>query len=328
MIDAKIYFERDCDRSVLQSKRIAVVGYGSQGRAFALNLRDSGCDVTVLLRPESLSADTAAGEKVAVAELGAATGFEIIILAFPDHEQPEFYDGYFSGDTKARQFVLLHGSNFHFRNIAFRSNHDVVLVAPHGPGNDLRDNYLNGSGMSCFLAVGQDASGKAKATGLAVAASVGAGKAGIYETTFEDETIGDLFGEQTLLVGGLAGLTDAVFRTMVDKGIPPANAYLETIKQLRLLATMIERFGPAGMVERVSKTAAFGSLLAMPSLFDQLFQQRLEAIFYAIKGGEFNKLLAEEAQNGFQMYDGLLRLMKQRESQKVSEEFSTNENEQ
>ncbi|MGB5107109.1 MAG: ketol-acid reductoisomerase [Candidatus Zixiibacteriota bacterium] len=328
MIDSKVYFETDCDRSVLKDKRIAVVGYGSQGRAFVLNLRDSGCDVSVLLRLDSSSGDAATGEGVKVDVLTSITDFDVIIFAFPDHEQPSLYYEFFSNDAAMRHFVLLHGSNFHFGNIAFRENHDVILVAPHGPGSDLRENYLDGSGLSCFLAVGQDSSTHAKAIGLALAASIGAGKAGIFETTFKDETIGDLFGEQTLLVGGMAGLTDAVFRTMVDKGIPPANAYLETIKQLRLLAAMIEKFGPAGMIERVSKTAGFGSLLAIPSLFDQLFQQRLEAIFYAIRGGEFNQLLTEEAQNGFQMYDGLLRLMKQRESQKISEEFSNKENEQ
>ncbi len=322
MSEPRIYFERDCDRSLLKKKRIAVVGYGSQGRAFALNLRDSGCSVTVLLRQSSYARDVAVGEGIKAGDLGDVIDFEIIVFAFPDHEQPAFYDQYLGNDTEQRTFVFLHGSNFHFGNIMFQRTHDVVLIAPHGPGHDVRAKYLDGSGLSCFFAVGQDVSGSAKPIGLAVAEAIGAGKAGIYETTFHDETIGDLFGEQTLLVGGLAGLTDSVFRTMIDQGIPEHNAYLETIKQLRLLAAMIEKHGPAGMISNVSKTAAFGSLLAMPSLFDQTFQQRLEAIFYAIEDGEFNKLLLEEASNGFQTHDRLLRLIMERQSQKVSEQFA------
>ncbi len=325
MSDLKVHYSQDCDRGVLKNRQIAVVGYGSQGRAFALNLRDSGCDVTVLLRRHSASRDIAAKEGAKIGELSEIAEFNIIILALPDHEQPAIYEEYFAADDEIRIFVFLHGSNFHFRNIAFGENHGVILVAPHGPGRDLRENYLNGTGLSCFLAIGQDVANTARPVGLALADALGAGNAGIYETTFHDEAVGDLFGEQTLLVGGLAGLTDAVFRTMVDKGIPPANAYLETIKQLKLLAAMIEQHGPAGMIERVSKTAAFGSLLAMPSLFDQTFQQRLEAIYYAIEGGQFNQLLLEEAKNDFQMYEGLLNLVKQRLSQKISEQFQPGE---
>lgn len=325
MSNPKVYFSKDCDRSVLTDQRIAVVGYGSQGRAFALNLRDSGCDVTVLLRRQSKSREVAAKDGAKHGELADLFDFNIVVLALPDHEQPALYEEFFASDDAQRNFVMLHGSNFHFKNIAFPENHGVILVAPHGPGRDLRASYLNGPGLACFLAIGQDVAGMSKPIGLAIADAIGAGKAGIYETNFHDETVGDLFGEQTLLVGGLAGLTDAVFRTMVDKGIPPANAYLETIKQLKLLAAMIEEHGPAGMIERVSKTAAFGSLLAMPSLFDDTFQRRLEAIYYAIEGGQFNQLLLEEAKNDFQMYESLMNLVKQRVSQTASDKFKKTE---
>lgn len=325
MTEVRVYRDSDCDRSVLENKRIAVVGYGSQGRAFARNLSDSGCDVTVHLRDDSGSRERVAKDGLRMESITAVAGFEIVILAFPDHEQPEFYDHYFANHNENRVFVLLHGSNFHFGNIVFYRNHDVILIAPHGPGTDLRDNYVSGTGLSCFFAIGQDASGMAKSLGLALASAIGAGKAGIYETTFHDETVGDLFGEQTLLVGGLAGLTDAVFRTLVDKGIPPVNAYLETIAQLRLLSTMIEKHGPGGMIARVSKTAAFGSLLAMPSLFDETFHQRLEAIYYAIEGGEFNQLLRDEAKSGFRDFEGLMKLMMERKSQKITEQFAKDE---
>ncbi len=318
----RVFHSADCDRSQIVGKRIGVIGYGSQGRAFALNLRDSGCTVRVLLRGESRSLDAARAEGCAVASLEDAAVCEIVILAIPDHEQAAVYDRFLRSAARPLTIVLLHGSNFHFKNVAFRAQDDVVLVAPHGPGRDLRDKYLDGSGLSCFVACGQDTSGTALSTALAVADAIGAGKAGIHETTMAAETIGDLFGEQTLLVGGLAGLTDAVFRTMVDKGISPENAYLETIKQLRLLAAMIEEHGPAGMIERVSKTAGYGSLLAMPSLFDDVFMKRLEAIYYAIESGEFNRLLQEEAAAGFETFRQLLAIVARRESQKVSEQFN------
>ncbi len=318
----RVFHSADCDRSLLVGKRIGVIGFGSQGRAFALNLRDSGCDVRVLLRAGSRSTGAARTDGSAVAGLEEAAVCEIVILAIPDHEQAAVYDRFLKSAARPLTIVLLHGSNFHFKNVLFRSQDDVILVAPHGPGRDLRENYLNDSGLSCFVACGQDTSGIALSTALAIADAIGAGRAGIYETTMAAEAIGDLFGEQTLLVGGLAGLTDAVFRTMVDKGISPENAYLETIKQLKLLAAMIEAHGPAGMIERVSKTAGYGSLLAMPSLFDDVFMKRLEAIYYAIESGEFNRLLQEEAAEGFETFRQLLAIVARRESQKVTEQFN------
>jgi len=321
MSSLRVFYSADCSRAALDGKRIGVIGHGSQGRAFALNLKDSGCEVTVHVREGSKSRALAASEGLPVADLARTADCDIVIFALPDHEQPSVYDKYLRTVSRPQTIVLLHGSNFHFKNIAFRSSDDVVLVAPHGPGRDLRENYVNGSGLSCFIAVGQDASGRAQATTLAIADAIGAGTAGIYETTIAAETIGDLFGEQTLLVGGLAGLTDAVVRTMLDRGLSPENAYLETIKQLRLLAAMIEAHGPAGMIARVSRTAGYGSLLAMPSLFDDVFMKRLEAIYYAIESGQFNQLLRDEAAAGFTTYQQLLDIVSRRASQQISDQF-------
>jgi ketol-acid reductoisomerase len=196
-----------------------------------------------------------------------------------------------------------------------------VLLAPHGPGRDLRDNYVQGKGLSCFLAVAQDASGRALKTGLSLAAAIGADNAGIYETTFEHETLGDLFGEQTLLVGGLAGLTMAVFQTMINNGIPPENAYLETVYQLRMLASMIEEHGPAGMIEQVSKTAACGSLESMQTLFGRQFGERLQGIFGDIESGEFNKRLMADASKGFPILKQLLGAAREDPCQKTAAKF-------
>lgn len=321
MSSLRVYHATDCNRAALDGKRIGVIGYGSQGRAFALNLHDSQCEVTVHLREGSKSRALAAADGLQVADLASAADCDIVILAIPDHEQPAVYAKYLRTGSRPQTIVLLHGSNFHFENIAFRNSDNVVLIAPHGPGRDLRDNYLNGSGLSCFIAVGHNASGHAQTTALAIADAIGAGTAGIYETTFAAETIGDLFGEQTLLVGGLVGLTDAVVRTMLDRGLAPENAYLETIKQLKLLAAMIETHGPAGMIARVSKTAGYGSLLAMPSLFDDVFMKRLEAIYYAVESGQFNQLLRDEAAAGFTTYQQLLDIVSHRASQQISDQF-------
>jgi ketol-acid reductoisomerase len=329
MAPLKVYHTADCDRTLILNRQITVVGYGSQGRAFALNLSDSGCNVQVALRDDSPSRQRVYADKLPLRSFGSVGKSDIIVFAFPDHEQPEFYRSYLL-DTggQIKTIVFLHGLNVHFGNITFNSRHDVLLLAPHGPGADLRDRYLSGEGLSCFLAVGQDASGNAHATALALAAAIGADKAGIYETTFKDETLGDLFGEQTLLVGGLAGLTLSVFRTMVEHGLPPENAYLETVKQLKLLANMVEQHGPAGMVSRVSKTAAYGSLTAMPKLFDERFRTRLEELFHAIESGEFNRQLRTEATEGFPALNGLMRTLKGSICQQTSEHFKPTGSEQ
>ena len=329
MIKSKVYHTEDCEQSLLAGKTVCIVGYGSQGRAFALNLRDSSVKVIVALREASRSIGKARGEGCKVVTLDEAKNSDIIVFAIPDVQQPGLYRQYLTGgDDKARQIVFLHGSNYHFKNIDFEPTDDVVLVAPHGPGNELREQYLNRRGLSCFFAVGLDVSGKAQETGLALASAVGCGKVGIYETTFADETIGDLFGEQTLLVGGLAGLTEAVFNKLVDRGISRENAYLETVKQLKLLATMIDKYGPAGMIERVSKTAAFGSLGAIPDLFDKSFATRLDEIYDSIETGQFNRDLLQHAEKGFEEMRRLLEEMKARDCQKTCDEFHDSNNNQ
>ncbi len=307
MTVGSVYYAADCDRTLLDRRKISVVGYGSQGRAFCLNLAESGCNVAAVLRESSVSRPAADEDGIAVISPTECRDSDIIILAIPDHEQIGFYREYLQEQGNLKHaIVLLHGLNFHFRNIQFSEAEDVILVAPHGPGADLRRLYREGKGMSCFLAVGQDATGHAHGVGLAIADAVGCSRAGIHETTFEAETIGDLFGEQALLVGGLAGLTNAVVRLMLASGLPEKNVKLETVNQLRLLATMIERYGTAGMLERVSKTAALGSLEAMPRLFDKGFETQLRKLYRRIESGEFNRDLLADAATGFRRFETML----------------------
>jgi ketol-acid reductoisomerase len=323
MTPLQVFRETDCNPDHIRGRQITVVGFGSQGKAFALNLRDSGCNVQVALRDDSLSRQQVMAERLPLRAMTAVGKSDMVVLAIPDHEQPRFYQQYFSEkDRGNRMLVFLHGLNIHFSNIIPNSAYDVVLLAPHGPGRDLREKYVAGTGLSCFLAIAQDTSGRAREVALALASAIGASKAGVYETTFAHETMGDLFGEQTLLVGGLAGLTMSVFRTMIGRGIPPENAYLETVKQLHLLATMIEEHGPAGMIERVSKTAASGSLETMHKLFGKQFDHKLQEVYDDIASGEFNRRLMADADAGFPVLRKSLTAALQDECQRVTSEFS------
>ncbi len=322
MTTARVYRSGDCDLNIILKKQITIIGYGSQGQAFALNLRDSGCNVQVALRDNSPSRQQVLAERLPLRSLASVGKSDVIVFAIPDHEQPDFYRAHFpAADRSNRLLVFLHGLNIHFGNIVPSTGYDVVLLAPHGPGKDLRERYVKGSGLSCFLAVAQDASGKALPAGLSLAAAIGADKAGIHETTFEHETLGDLFGEQTLLVGGLAGLTTAVFETMIQNGIPAENAYLETVYQLRMLASMVEEYGPAGMIERVSKTAAYGSLESMQIVFDRQFRDHLQEIFGGIKSGDFNSRLMADAESGFPVLKQLLSAALNDRCQKITAKF-------
>jgi ketol-acid reductoisomerase len=323
MTPSRIYHSADCDPELIMKRQITVIGYGSQGRAFALNLRDSGCNVQVALRENSTSRQQVLSERLPLRSMAAVDKSDVVIFAIPDHEQPDLYRNHFPNEDRGnRTLVFLHGLNIHFGNIVPNPAYDVVLLAPHGPGKDLRDSYAQGNGMSCFIAVAQDASNRALRTGLSLAAAIGADKAGIYETTFEHETLGDLFGEQTLLVGGLAGLTTAVFQTMIENGIPPENAYLETVHQLRMLASMIEEYGPAGMIERVSRTAAYGSLESMKALFDRQFEDKLQEVYGDIKSGEFNRRLMVDAAKGFPVLKQLLSAAREDQCQRTAAKFS------
>lgn len=323
MSDARVFHTADCDPKLLSWKRIVIVGYGSQGRAWALNLRDSEADVSVALMPGSKSIPIAAANWVEPVELTAVKDADIVIFAFPDHEQVDFYETFLKDEPKPGQaLVFLSGMNIHFGNIKPAPEHDVILLAPHGPGGALREKYLSGEGLSCFLGIAQDSSGEALQVGLALAAALGCGDAGVYETTFKDEAIGDLFGEQALLVGGLAGMTMSAFDKLVEQGLPPRNAYLETVAQLKSLVELMERHGPVGMIENVSKTAAAGSLMAMLLIFSQDYDKALDKIYEFVASGEFNKFLQAEGKNRFAKTREMLEMLADDPCQKTVEEIN------
>lgn len=323
MPDPKVYHSADCDPELLSWKRVVIVGYGSQGRAWALNLRDSEADAQVALLPGSKSIKVAAADWVEPVELTAVKEADIVVFAFPDHEQVDFYETFLKDDPKQDQaIVFLSGLNIHFENIKPAPEQDIILLAPHGPGTTFRERYLSGEGLSCFLAVAQDYSGKALDVGLSLAAALGCSDAGIHETTFKDEAIGDLFGEQALLVGGLAGMTMSAFDKLVEAGLQPRHAYLETVAQLRSLVELMEKHGPVGLIENVSKTAAVGSLMAMLLIFSQDYDNAINKIYEFVESGEFNKFLQAEGKSKFAKTHEMLEMLRDDPCQKTVEEIN------
>jgi len=271
-------------------KTIAVIGYGSQGRAMALNLRDSGYDVAVGLRPRSKSRRKAAADGVSTITTvrQAAERGDLIAFAFPDHLHGRVYEKEMTGHLyKGATLLFLAGMSVHFGFVRPPDDCDVIMIAPHAPGVAMRQRYLSGESFSAFYAVHQNATGKAKATVLELAQALGIARSRLVETTFEYEALGDLFGEQAVLCGGLAMLLKLGFETLLKKGLPPENAYLEVVYQIDLLVDLVKKHGIEGMLSRISVAARYGSVEAARCIFDDSFAKRMEDVFDNIASGEF-----------------------------------------
>jgi ketol-acid reductoisomerase len=279
----------------LKKRRIAILGFGSQGRAQSLNLRDSGLSPIIGLLPKSKSIAAArkAGFKV-FRTPRAILKADIISVLIPDHRHKELFDSIDPADLDGRAFIFAHGLSVAFGLVKLPPSCDVILVAPHGPGVRLRELYLADRPFTCFRAVANDASGQAGKIARAYAAAIGCPPSNLFGSSFRDEAIGDIFGEQAVLCGGLTGLMEAGFETLVRHGLSPESAYLECIGQLDLLVDLIKKFGPAGMFERISKTAAFGSLRSKSILFDRGMKHKMESLYRQIESGGFARALVAE----------------------------------
>lgn len=293
----------------LSKYKIAILGYGSQGRAQALNLRDSGTTPLIGLPSSSKSrkAATEDGFTITTPERALRRG-DIIAVLIPDHKHKELFDRL--GKLRilsGKALIFAHGFSVAFGLVKPPSDCDVILIAPHGPGLRLRQNYLNGESFTAFRGIENDYSGKALQIARAYAAAIGCPEANLFPSTFKEEAVGDIFGEQAVLCGGLVGLMESGFDTLVKKGHSQDSAYLECIYQLDLLIDLVKRFGPAGMFDRISKTAAFGSLKRKEFLFDSGFRRKMEALYDDIQKGKFAKTLARESDRGLV---GLLRMLK------------------
>jgi ketol-acid reductoisomerase len=297
----RTWYERDADLALIRSKRVGVLGFGAQGRAHALNLRDSGVDVTVGLRPgspsreacEALGLETATPARI-------ASDCDVVMMLVPDQAQPAVYAEYLHetlGPGSALMFA--HGYNIHYGTIVPRSDLAVLMVAPLGIGDKVRDTYERGAGTPALLAVHADPRGDALQLGLSYAAANGHGRAGIIETSFSEETETDLFAEQAVLCGGLTHLITAAFDTLHEAGYPAELAYLSCLHEVKLMADMMHARGIAGMRRSISSTAEFGDYRCGPRIINASSRAAMRDMLAEIRSGEFARALAAEAEAGF-----------------------------
>jgi len=286
---ARIYYDEDADLGVLKGKKVAIIGFGSQGHAHALNLRDSGIDVVVGLRKDGKSWDKAVNSGLPVMETGkAAEAADMIMILVPDELQPAMYEKDIRPHmAQGKALAFAHGFNIHFHQIVPPENVDVVMIAPKGPGHIVRRMYEEGIGVPALVAVYQDATSSAKDIALAYAKGIGGTKAGVIETTFREETETDLFGEQVVLCGGTSELIRAGFDTLVEAGYQPEIAYFECLHELKLIVDLIYEQGISGMRYSISNTAEYGDITVGKRIITQETRQEMKRILDDIQTGRF-----------------------------------------
>ena len=306
----KIFYQEDCELSLLQGKTIAIIGYGSQGHAHAKNLKDSGCEVIIGLYAGSKSWAKAEAEGFAVYESAeAAKKADIIMILINDEKQAKMYKENIAPNLQAGNMLMFaHGFNINFGLIKPPADVDVTMIAPKGPGHTVRSEYLAGKGVPCLIAVEQDATGQAQQLALAYALGIGGARAGVLETTFKTETETDLFGEQAVLCGGVCALMQAGFETLVEAGYDPKNAYFECIHEMKLIVDLIYQSGFAGMRYSVSNTAEYGDYVTGPKIITEDTKKAMKQILADIQDGNFAKdFLADMSESGGQVHFNAMR---------------------
>ena len=321
---AKIYTEKDASLDPIKDKTIAVLGYGSQGRAWALNLRDSGLKVLVGLEHEGSKSWNQAVQDgfkpIRMAE--AVKQSDIVIFLTPDMTQRTIYREFVQPNLRTgMDLVFAHGFNIHYRLIEPPKDVDVYMVAPKGPGPIVREYFVRGGGVPALVAVHQDYSGNALKKALAIAKGIGATRAGVIETTFKEETETDLFGEQVDLVGGIVELMRAAFETLVEAGYQPEVAYFETINEMKLIVDIIYEKGLGGMLRAVSDTAKFGGYLSGRYVIDENVRKRMKEVLERIKSGEFANIWIEEYNRGMPAVKNYLNEVDNSLEEKVGKEL-------
>src|SRR5499426_1592787 len=288
----RVYYDRDADLNLIKGKKVAIIGYGSQGHAHALNLRDSGVkDVAVALRKGSQGVKKAEAEKLKVMDAAAAAKWaDVMMMLTPDELQADIYREHLADNMKdGAALMFAHGLNIHFNLIEPRADLDVMMIAPKGPGHTVRAEYLRGAGVPCLLAIHQDKSGNAHDLFLSYAAAIGGGRAGIIETTFKEECETDLFGEQAVLCGGLVELIRSGYETLVEAGYAPEMAYFECVHEVKLIVDLIYEGGIANMNYSISNTAEFGEYVSGPRVITDASREAMKKILDDIQSGKFVK---------------------------------------
>ena len=329
---AKIYYQEDCNMSLLEGKTIAIIGYGSQGHAHALNLKESGCNVIVGLYKGSKSwakAEAQGFEVYTAAE--AAKKADIIMILINDEKQAKMYKEDIAPNLEPGNMLMFaHGFAIHFGQIVPPADVDVTMIAPKAPGHTVRSEYQRGRGTPCLVAVHQDATGKALDKALAYAQAIGGARAGVLETTFRVETETDLFGEQAVLCGGVTALMKAGFETLVEAGYAPENAYFECIHEMRLIGDLIYESGFAGMRYSISNTAEYGDYITGPKIVTDETKKAMKKILSDIQDGSFAKEWLLENQAGCPHFNAMKRREAEHPLEKVGAElrklYSWNDN--
>ena len=305
---AKVYTDKDADIGLFKNKTLAVIGYGSQGHAHALNLKDSGCKVLIGLYPGSKSRQVAEQHGFEVVDTAEAVRrADVIMVALPDMKQASVYESDILPNlAKGKTLLFSHGLSVHFKLIKLHPDIDVIMVAPKGPGHMVRRLYTEGKGMPALIAVAQDKSRKAKKTALAWAKGIGSTRAGVLETSFKEETETDLFGEQAVLCGGASALVQAGFETLVEAGYQPEMAYFECLHELKLICDLMYESGIAGMRFSISETAKYGDITRGPRVINKQVKAEMKKILKEIQSGQFVKQWVSEYKGGLKKYNKLL----------------------
>ena len=320
---AKMFYEKDTNLGLLQGKKVAVIGFGSQGHAHALNLHESGVDVVVGLYEGSKSWDKVKEAGLEVATTAeAAKKADIIMILVPDEKQAKLYREEIAPYLEeGNALVFAHGFNIHFKQIVPPSNVDVFMIAPKGPGHMVRRTYTEGSGVPCLIAVEQDYSGKAKDLALAYANGIGGARAGVLETTFKDETETDLFGEQAVLCGGVTALIKAGFETLVEAGYAPENAYFECMHEMKLIVDLMYQGGMAAMRYSISDTAEYGDYVTGSRIVTDETKKEMKKVLTEIQDGTFARNWLMENQVGRPQFNAMRRMEAEHPIEKVGKEL-------
>jgi ketol-acid reductoisomerase len=299
----KVYYEKDADLSLIKGCKVTIVGYGSQGHAHALNLKDSGVNVTVALRKNGASWDKAKSAGLKVAEVAAAVaGADVVMMLMPDeHIAAVYKDDIEPNLKKGATLAFAHGFNVHYSQVIPRSDVDVIMVAPKAPGHTVRSTYAAGGGVPMLIAVAQDRSGKAHDIALSYAAAIGGGRAGVIETTFREETETDLFGEQVVLCGGLVELIKAGFETLTEAGYAPEMAYFECLHEVKLLVDLIYEGGIANMNYSISNNAEYGEITVGPRIVTEDTKREMKRVLGEIQSGKYAREFVLENRAGAPM---------------------------
>jgi ketol-acid reductoisomerase len=316
-------YDNDADLSLLDGKTVAILGYGSQGHAHALNLKDSGVDVVVGLRPDSSSVDKATADGLRVADIAeAASQGDIVMILLPDEKQAEIYEAEIRDGLKPGDMLMFaHGFAIRFEQIVPDATLDVAMVAPKGPGHLVRSQFVEGAGVPGLLAVHQDASGNARGLALAYARGIGCTRGGVIETTFKDEAETDLFGEQSVLCGGLSELVRAGFETLVEAGYDPRLAYFECLHEVKLIADLMYEKGISGMRYSISNTAEYGDLTRGKRIITDETRAEMRKILAEIQSGEFAKEWIAENKAGQENFNRMREEGKKHQVEEVGKEL-------